>query len=229
MQCAHCDIVLTDRPAALVRALDAREGETANHSQRVARYTHLLAHVDGIGAEDCLHICRGALLHDIGKIGIPDAILNKPGQLTDEEWQVMRRHPEIGARILEGIPFLAPAAEIVLAHHEHFDGGGYPRGLAGEAIPIGARLFAVADALDAITTDRPYHRAEPLDGALRYLEQEAGRRFDPRVVDTLEQHRPAMEQLMRTLAGQADISIDPAAIEQDVRHDTGITAAAATA
>ena len=141
MQCAHCDIVLTDRPyvasggktyccerclrahqrmeeayaererahlqliEALVRSLDAREGETANHSQRVAHYTHLLGRLLGIAPEDCLHICRGALLHDIGKIGIPDAILHKPGQLTDEEWRVMRRHPEIGARILGGLAY----------------------------------------------------------------------------------------------------------------------------
>lgn len=256
MQCAHCEMVLTDQSyvivdgktycceschrasqglalaqsehetasrhliEALVRALDARENETASHSQRVARYVHLLAHLYRIDTEDCLHICRGALLHDLGKIGIPDAIVNKPGKLTPEEWAVMQRHPAIGAQILQGIPFLGPAAEIVAAHHERYNGGSYPRRLAGDAIPIGARLFAVVGAIDAITTDRPYHRGESLNAALHHLAQEAGVRFDPQIVRNVEHHRDTLERLMIRLAGQTWVSLDPNAIERDVLHVT---------
>src|SRR5262249_38987111 len=135
---------------ALVTALDARECETGNHSQRVVKLTLAIADRMGLNGPERDHLARGALLHDIGKIGVSDQVLLKPGRLTPEEWVEMRRHPEIGARILSGIPFLGPAAEIVLSHQERWDGKGYPRGLRSDEIPIGARIFAVADALDAI-------------------------------------------------------------------------------
>ncbi len=168
---------------ALVTALDARECETGNHSQRVVRTTLAIADRMGIDGDEREHIARGALLHDIGKIGVPDHVLLKPGRLTEDEWIDMRKHPEIGARILSGINFLEPAAEIVLAHQERWDGEGYPRGLRGEEIPIGARIFAVADALDAITSDRPYRRGRSLQYAREEISKYAGTQFDPAVVE----------------------------------------------
>ncbi len=167
---------------ALVTALDARECETGNHSQRVVQTTLAIADRMGIVGEEREHIARGALLHDIGKIGVPDHVLLKPGRLNDEEWVEMRKHPDIGARILSGIDFLNPAAEIVLAHQERFDGTGYPRKLKGEEIPLGARIFAVADALDAITSDRPYRRGRSFDYAQEEIARYSGTQFDPEVV-----------------------------------------------
>ncbi|MEQ9496605.1 MAG: response regulator [Deltaproteobacteria bacterium] len=168
---------------ALVTALDARECETGNHSQRVVRTTLAIAERMGLPESLREHIGRGALLHDIGKIGVPDHVLLKPGRLTEEEWVEMKKHPEIGARILSGIAFLEPAAEIVLSHQERWDGGGYPRGLQREQIPIGARIFAVADALDAITSDRPYRRGRSLEHAREEIARYAGTQFDPTVVE----------------------------------------------
>ena len=168
---------------AITAAVDLRTGETPGHSRRVAAYTLELA--AGVGITDPLvlgQIRRGALLHDIGKLGIPDAVLHKPGPLTEREWRWMRRHPELGYRLLSGIPFLREAAVIVLYHHEHWDGTGYPHGLKGEEIPLPARLFAVADALDAITSDRPYRPALSFEEARRRLTQGAGHQFDPGVV-----------------------------------------------
>lgn len=170
---------------ALVSALDAREHETGDHSQRVVRYTLAIARRMAIADPELHDIGRGALLHDIGKIGVPDAILLKPGPLTPSEWQEMRKHPEIGFQIIRGIPFLAVSAEIVLSHQERFDGGGYPRGLKAEAIPIGARIFAVADTLDAITSDRPYRRGTHYKAARAEIARCAVSQFDPRVVDAL--------------------------------------------
>ena len=167
---------------ALVTALDARECETGNHSQRVVRATLAIADRMGIDGPEREHIARGALLHDIGKIGVPDHVLLKPGKLTDDEWAEMRKHPEIGARILSGITFLQSAAEIVLSHQERWDGKGYPRGLKGTEIPIGARIFAIADALDAITSDRPYRRGRSLSYAREEIERHSGTQFDPDVV-----------------------------------------------
>src|SRR5438067_6522403 len=167
--------------AALVHALDAREHETSDHSQRVVRYTLAIAERMGIAhVED---IGRGALLHDIGKTGVPDSILLKPGPLTHAEWAEMRRHPEVGYRILEAIDFLRPAAEIVLAHQERWDGGGYPRGLTGESLPLGARIFMIADTLDAMTSDRPYRRAASFAEARLEIGRCASTQFDPGCVE----------------------------------------------
>jgi cyclic di-GMP phosphodiesterase len=167
---------------ALVNALDAREHETSDHSQRVVRYTLAIAGRMGIRDAQLEHIGRGALLHDIGKIGVPDSILLKPGPLTPTEWAEMRRHPEVGYRILETIEFLRPAAEIVLAHQERWDGGGYPHRLRGEAIPLGARIFAIADTLDAMTSDRPYRKAASFAQARMEIARCGGTQFDPRCV-----------------------------------------------
>ncbi len=170
---------------ALCSALDAREQETAEHSVRVTRYALEISSGMGVSGEAREHLERGALLHDIGKIGIPDAILLKPGPLSETDWEVMRRHPVIGYEILSGIAFLRPAAQIVLCHHERWDGAGYPRGLSRDAIPLGARIFAVADALDAITSDRLYRPARSFGEALAEIRRCSGTQFDPEVVDVL--------------------------------------------
>jgi putative nucleotidyltransferase with HDIG domain len=166
-----------------VAALDAREHEVSNHSQRVVRYTLAIAKRMGLPEQDLPDIGRGALLHDIGKIGIPDAILLKPGKLTDEEWVEMRRHPKIGFEILKAIPFLGTPAEIVLSHQERYDGRGYPRGLAGETIPLGARIFAIADTFDAMTSDRPYRKKTTIEAARVEVTRCAGTQFDQRCAE----------------------------------------------
>jgi putative nucleotidyltransferase with HDIG domain len=168
---------------ALGGALDLKDAETEGHCQRVTAYTILIARAMGVEASALGHIARGAFLHDIGKMGVPDQILRKPGPLTNEERQVMRRHCEIGHAVLKNIPFLRQAAEIVLTHQEHYDGGGYPRGLRGEGIPIGARIFAVADAFDAMISDRPYRKAMPVAAAFEEIRRHSGTQFDPKVVD----------------------------------------------
>jgi response regulator RpfG family c-di-GMP phosphodiesterase len=168
--------------AALVHALDAREHETSDHSQRVVRYTLAVGRRMGVTEDKLEDIARGALLHDIGKIGVPDSILLKPGPLTNAEWTEMRRHPEVGYRILESIQFLRPAAEIVLAHQERWDGNGYPRGLAGRDLPLGARIFMIADTLDAMTSDRPYRKASTFAEARLEIARCSGTQFDPACV-----------------------------------------------
>lgn len=167
----------------LVAALDAREHETGLHSQRVACHTLVLARHFTADVGQLQQVYWGALLHDIGKIGIPDAILLKQGSLTDSEWEIMRTHPDIGHRILSGTAFMAKAAEIVLCHEERYDGTGYPRGLTGEQIPLWARLFAVIDTLDAITSDRPYRKAHSFDVARGELLRQAGAQFDPSAIE----------------------------------------------
>jgi len=164
-------------------ALDLKDAETEGHCQRVTSYTILIARAMGIAPDALRHIARGAFLHDIGKMGIPDEILRKPGPLTDEERQVMRRHCEIGYQALRNIPFLRQAAEIVVSHQEHYDGSGYPKGLRGEQIPLGARIFAVADALDAMISDRPYRKAMTIEQALEEIRLHSGTQFDPKVVE----------------------------------------------
>jgi putative two-component system response regulator len=167
---------------ALVTALDAREHETQAHSQRVREYTLTLAQSLGLKHDDLIQAGRGALLHDVGKIGVQDSILLKPGKLNEEEWTEMRKHPQIGYNILQSIEFLSPAAEIVLCHQERWDGKGYPNGLAGMDIPLGARIFAVVDTLDAMTSDRPYRKAMSFDVALAEIRACSGTQFDPQVV-----------------------------------------------
>lgn len=168
---------------ALGGALDLKDAETEGHCQRVTAYTILIARAMKVEASELGHIARGAFLHDIGKMGIPDNILRKPGPLTEEERIVMRRHCEIGYTVLEKIPYLSRAAQIVLTHQEHYDGGGYPRGLRGEEIPLGARIFAVADAFDAMISDRPYRKAISTQAARREIQGHSGTQFDPQVVD----------------------------------------------
>jgi len=172
---------------ALVAALDAREHETADHSQRVVRYTVAVAEKLSIGSPEIDDIARGALLHDVGKIGVPDAILLKPGKLTPDEWVEMRKHPQVGFDILKTIPFLNVPAEIVLSHQERFDGGGYPRGLKGSAIHVGARIFAIADTLDAMTCDRPYRKGTTYAAAREEIARCAGTQFDPTCVEAFMQ------------------------------------------
>ena len=166
---------------ALVAALDAREHETSEHSQRVVKYTAAIAERLSIHGPELEEIGRGALLHDVGKIGVPDAVLLKPGKLTTEEWGEMRKHPDIGYQMIQSIPFLSTPATIVLSHQERFDGGGYPRKLRGHEIHIGARIFAVADTLDAMTSDRPYRKATTFENAMAEVQRCSGSQFDPEV------------------------------------------------
>jgi putative nucleotidyltransferase with HDIG domain len=167
---------------ALGGALDAKDAETEGHCQRVTAFTIRMAEAMGVDKVALRHIARGAFLHDIGKMGIPDSILRKPGPLTADERTVMRRHCDIGFDVLKRIPFLKEAAEIVLTHQECFDGTGYPQGLKGEDIPVGSRIFAVADTLDAMISDRPYRKALPISVAREEIRKNAGTQFDPRVV-----------------------------------------------
>jgi putative nucleotidyltransferase with HDIG domain len=171
---------------ALGAALDLRDGETAGHSRRVALYSQTIAGSMGYSDEALKCLVRGAYLHDIGKIGIPDSILRKPGKLTPEETAVMRTHVRVGYELVRRIRFLAPAAELVLSHHERFDGKGYPRELSGGDIPLDARIFAVADMLDAMTSDRPYRRALPLSIAREEISRACGLQFDPEVVQVFQ-------------------------------------------
>jgi response regulator RpfG family c-di-GMP phosphodiesterase len=169
---------------ALVLALDARDHETKGHSFRVAQYVMTMAaHLDvEEQSQEWIDMQRGALLHDVGKIGVPDYILHKPGPLTPEEWNDMKRHSRIGHEMLRDISFLSGAAEIVHCHHERFDGKGYPRGLDGSQVPLGARVFAVADAFDAMTSDRPYRKALLPEMAREEVIRHSGTQFDPQVV-----------------------------------------------
>ena len=168
---------------ALGDALDLKDSETEGHSKRVTAYTIALARAMGIKPAEIKVIARGAFLHDIGKMAIPDEILRKPGALTTDEQDVMREHCTRGYHILRKIPFLSEAAEIVFSHQEHFDGSGYPNQLRGAEIPIGARIFAIADALDAITSDRPYRKARSFDVAREEILRCSGTQFDPAVVE----------------------------------------------
>src|SRR6266849_9951353 len=166
---------------ALGAAIDLRDSPTAGHSWRVFRYSIEIAKGMGGLEHQLRNIAMGAWLHDIGKLGTPDAILLKPGPLTEEELQIMQRHAQIGYDLVKGITFLADAAEIIFAHHERCDGSGYPRGLKTEEIPVGARIFAVADTFDAMTSDRPYRRALPFETSRDVIERGAGKHYDSQV------------------------------------------------
>ena len=165
------------------RALDLRDKETEGHTQRVVDITLKIAHAFGMSDSDLIHLRRGALLHDIGKMGIPDEILFKPGPLSPEEWVIMHRHPVLAHDLLSPISHLRPAVDIPYCHHEKWDGTGYPRGLKGEQIPLPARIFTVVDVWDALTSDRPYRKAWPAKKALEFIATEKGKHFDPKVVD----------------------------------------------
>jgi putative nucleotidyltransferase with HDIG domain len=165
------------------RAMDLRDKETEGHTQRVTDLTLKLARVMGIQEAQLTHIRHGALLHDIGKMGVPDNILLKTDTLTDEEWEKMRKHPDLAYQMLSSIRYLEPALDIPYCHHEKWDGSGYPRGLKGEEIPIAARIFAVADVWDAITSDRPYRKGWSKEAALEYIKEQSGKYFDPQVVE----------------------------------------------
>ena len=188
---------------ALAAALDAREHETGLHSQRVACHTQVLARRFTQDPQRLHQIYWGALLHDIGKIGIPDAILLKQGSLTEDEWVVMRTHPETGHRILASVPFMAEAAEIVLCHEERFDGTGYPHGLSGEAIPHAARLFAVIDTLDAMTSDRPYRKGLSFDAAKTEILRMSGTQFDPLAVEAFSAEEKPLREMVAMKCGMA--------------------------
>ncbi|HYL64971.1 MAG TPA: HD domain-containing phosphohydrolase [Candidatus Methylomirabilis sp.] len=181
-----------DTLEALGSALDLKDAETEGHCQRVTAFTISIAKAMPVPNPYLPVLARAAFLHDIGKMAIPDGILRKPGPLTDEEKQVMRKHCEIGYNMLIRIPFLRDAAEIVLAHQEFYDGTGYPRGLRGDQIPLGARIFTIADSLDAMISDRPYRKALPMGHAVEEIRRCAGTQFDPKVVDVFatipEQH-----------------------------------------
>jgi len=195
-------LILTE---ALVAALDAREHETGLHSKRVACHTLVLARRFTGDSEHLRQVYWGSLLHDLGKIGIPDAILLKAGPLTEPEWQVMRKHPEIGQHILSAVSFLAEASEIVLNHEERFDGQGYPRGLVGDEIPLWARLFAVIDTLDAITSDRAYRQGHSFDTAKEEILHQSGIQFDPLAIEAFIAEESELRQMVDLKCGRAPI------------------------
>jgi putative nucleotidyltransferase with HDIG domain len=165
------------------RALDLRDKETEGHTLRVTELTIQLALKMGVDEEGLIHMRRGSLLHDIGKMGVPDSILLKPDVLSPEEWVIMHKHPVFARDMLMPMTDLRQALDIPYAHHEKWDGSGYPRGLKAEEIPLAARIFAVADVYDALTSDRPYRKAWTKKATLKYIRDESGRHFEPRVVE----------------------------------------------
>jgi putative nucleotidyltransferase with HDIG domain len=184
----HSNLELTQAYATTLegwsRALELRDRETEGHTQRVTEVTIELARRLGVDGNEIVHIRRGALLHDIGKMGIPDSILHKPGSLAAEEWEIMRQHPVHAFNLLSTIPFLRPALDIPHYHHEKWDGTGYPLGLKGEEIPLAARIFAVVDVWDALRSERPYRHAWKDDEVLIYILEQSNQHFDPKIVET---------------------------------------------
>jgi putative nucleotidyltransferase with HDIG domain len=193
---------------SLCNALDLRDTDTQWHSRRVALYTRRLCAELGLHGEELRDIERGALLHDIGKIGVSDTILLKPGKLTEDEWTSMRRHSLFGAQILAGIPFLLRARQLVAQHHERWDGRGYNSGLRGEQICIGARVFSVIDTYDAITSDRPYRKAMGHAQALLEIRKGRGTQFDPAVVDAFERVRAEDWDEIRRRSADSEAALD---------------------
>jgi putative nucleotidyltransferase with HDIG domain len=197
---------------ALGDALDLKDAETEGHSKRVTAFTIAIAREMGVPREQILVIARGAFLHDIGKMAIPDKILLKPGKLNEEERAIMREHCYHGYQMIKKIPFLVEACDIVYSHQEHFDGSGYPRGLKGTEIPLGARIFSVADTLDAIISDRPYRPARSMTQARDEIKAWSGRQFDPEVVDVfLKMPDEIFEDLRREINSQAPFSYSASA------------------
>lgn len=165
------------------RAMDLRDKETEGHTLRVTELSERLAKIMGIGDEDIVYMRRGALLHDIGKLGVPDSILLKPDKLTDEEWVIMHQHPQYAYDMIQPIEYLRPALDIPYCHHEKWDGSGYPRGLKGNDIPLVARIFAIVDVWDALTSDRPYRPAWDKKKVIEHIRSQSGKHFDPYVVE----------------------------------------------
>ncbi len=204
---------------ALVAALETRDSETHGHSERVVNFSLRLGQELGLDAEQMRSLEFGSLLHDIGKIGVPDAILRKPAKLTEEEWVRMREHPLHGQRILRGIEFLEGAARVVAQHHEKWDGSGYPLGLKGEGIDLNARIFAVADAFDAITSDRVYRAGRSYDEALAELDAFAGIQFDPRVVEGFRRvPREEWDEIRRRSLAARERLANARRVEQVAQH-----------
>ena len=198
---------------ALVTALDYRDNETQGHSLRVVEYAVVVGEAMGIEEDALVWIRRGAILHDVGKIGIPDAILRKPGKLDAAEWEEMKRHPEMGYQMLREIDFLEPALDIVMSHQERYDGTGYPRGLKGDEIPLGARIFAVVDTFDAMTSDRPYRAALTIEQSCDEIRRCAGTQFDPQVAEAflrvpVETWGQIRERVHREVAGTGELASD---------------------
>ncbi len=186
---------------ALGDALDLKDAETEGHSKRVTAFTIAIARAMGLPQDRVRVIARGAFLHDVGKMAIPDAILRKPGRLSPEEQEIMQRHAQLGYQMLRKIPFLHEAADIVYSHQERFDGTGYPRGLKGDQIPLGARVFAIADTFDAVTSDRPYRAAQSISSGRREIERQSGKQFDPDIVKVF---LSVSEQIWQELRSQIE-------------------------
>src|SRR5262249_45462808 len=188
---------------ALARAIDAKDQTTHMHIRRVQTYAAGLARAVGLSEMDVQGVRTAALLHDIGKLAVPEHILSKPGPLTQEEFQKIRIHPDIGAEIISGVPFPYPVAPLVLSHHERWDGKGYPQGLKGDEIPLGARILTIVDYYDAVTTERPYHKALTNENAIGLIRHEAGRALDPNLV-------PVFVKLLPELAAELADLVDVA-------------------
>jgi putative nucleotidyltransferase with HDIG domain len=204
---------------ALTAALETRDLETHGHSERVVNFSLRLGHELGLDAEQMRSLEFGSLLHDIGKIGVPDAILRKPAKLTEDEWVRMREHPLHGQKILRGIEFLEGAARVVAEHHEKWDGSGYPLGLKGERIDLNARIFAVADAFDAITSDRVYRAGRSYDEALAELDAFSGIQFDPRVVEGFRRvPREEWDEIRRRSLAARERLANARRVEQVAQH-----------
>ncbi|MEW6402263.1 MAG: HD domain-containing phosphohydrolase [Chloroflexota bacterium] len=185
VQRAHIELNLAYEATveAFARAIEIRDKEPIGHTHQVTEVTARLAVAVGVDEETLPHIRRGALLHDLGKLGVPESIVQKSGALTDQEWNIMRLHPQIAYDLLSPIVYLHRALEIPYCHHEKWDGSGYPRGLRGSQIPLSARIFAVVDVWDALISDRPFRKAWPEHKASCYIREQAGSRFDPHIVD----------------------------------------------
>ena len=201
---------------SLALAIEAKDQTTHDHLQRVQAYALEIGKELRLGESEMEALRAASLLHDIGKIAVPEHILNKPGKLTREEFQKMKVHPVVGAEILERAQFPFPVAPIVRCHHEKWDGAGYPAGLKGEAIPIGARILAAVDCFDALASDRQYRRALPLDEAMAIVERESGRSFDPRIVDVLKRRYIELEHMARNSRQP-----DPWRLSTDIQIENG--------
>lgn len=189
---------------AFVSAIDAREHETGRHSLRVTQFAVIIGHAFGIQDRDLVDLYCGALLHDIGKIGVPDAVLLKRGPLSKDEQDMMQKHPEIGHRIISHIGYLANASRIIICHHEHVDGSGYPKGLKGDEIPLGARVFAVADTLDALTVKRPYREPISFEDACGEIKAKTGNIYDPLAVKALEDAAGDLKDIIGKIVFEED-------------------------